>query len=204
MANATRGINRRGMLGGAAALVLASGHARAASDVGVVETAEGETWAETLPPRPLAPAAPIFAGDQVATGPASRIALMLAGTTRVLMGAETRLLIDRYVIEAGGELVLGQGAMLFDRDEGAPKSPVELSTAFGLIAVRGTRFFAGPSNGVFGVFVERGSVSMTGGGSEVTVNAGFGTDIAAPGAAPNEPRAWGKARIDAAYALVGA
>ena len=33
---------------------------------------------------------------------------------------------------------------------------------FGLIAVRGTRFFAGPSNNVFGVFVESGSVVVSG------------------------------------------
>lgn len=94
--------------------------------------------------------------------------------------------------------------MLFDREEGAPKTPVQLSTAFGLIAVRGTRFFAGPSNDKFGVFVERGEVRLTGGGVEVAILPGFGSDIAAPGQAPSPPAAWKQARIAAAMALVGA
>ena len=33
------------------------------------------------------------------------------------------------------------------------------------MAVRGTMFFAGPSNDVFGVFVARGLVAVTGGGA---------------------------------------
>lgn len=194
--------NRRQILIATGAAMLWPQAARATPEAGVVEMAEGKAWAE--PARPLSLAAPVFIGDRVATGAASRLELMLGGVTRILMGAETRLTIDRFTAEAGGELVLGQGALLFDRDEAAPKTPVALSTAFGLIAVRGTRFFAGPSKGVFGVFVARGEVRVTGGGAEVALSAGQGTDIAAPGARPTSPAPWADARIAAALASVGA
>lgn len=176
----------------------------AGGDVGVVETTEGKAWAAGAPARDLVAQAAVFLGDEVGTGPESRLAMLLAGTTRILMGPQTTLTIDQYTAEAGGELVLGDGALLFDRDEGAPKTPVQLSTAFGLIAVRGTRFFAGPSKGSFGVFVERGEVRLSGGGAEVSLLPGFGSDIAAPGQAPSEPARWKQTRIDAAMALVGA
>ena len=193
---------RQVLLAAGAAMIPLPG--RAAADVGVVETAQGKAWAAGQPARDLAAAAPVFMGDEVGTGPDSRLAMMLAGTTRILMGPQTTLTIDQYTAEAGGELVLGDGALLFDRDEGAPKTPVQLSTAFGLIAVRGTRFFAGPSNGKFGVFVERGEVRLSGGGVEVALLPGFGSDIAAIGQAPSAPARWKQPRIDAAMALVGA
>jgi hypothetical protein len=64
--------------------------------------------------------------------------------------------------------------------------------------VRGTKFFAGPSNGVFGVFVDHGTVVVSGGGSEVVLQAGEGTNLSSPGSSPTAPVMWGKARIQAA------
>ena len=79
---------------------------------------------------------------------------------------------------------------------------VTVRSPFGLMAVRGTRFFAGPSNGVFGVFVERGSVLVVGVQTAVLVTSGFGTNIARPGAEPTDSAAWGAARIANAFASV--
>lgn len=176
----------------------------AAEGVGVVESTTGKAWATGSPARDLMPEAAVFIGDEIGTGAESRLAMLLAGMTRILMGPQTKLTLDQFTAEAGGELVLGEGAILFDRDEAAPKMPVQLSTAFGLIAVRGTRFFAGPSNDRFGVFVERGEVRLSGGGVEVAILPGFGSDIAAAGEAPSPPVKWKAARIEAAMALVGA
>ena len=92
--------------------------------------------------------------------------------------------------------------MLFDRPEGSPPVPLRIRSTFGLIAVRGTRFFAGPSNDVFGVFVERGVVTVSAANKTVTVRTGQGTNIAYPGAAPTAPAAWGAPRIQAALASV--
>lgn len=113
----------------------------------------------------------------------------------------SRIIIDRYLVDAGGEFRLEAGAMLFDRPSGGPL-PVQVRSPFGLIAVRGTRFFAGPSAQVFGVFVERGTVGVSAAGREVTVSSGQGTDIARPGAPPTPVKAWGEPRIREALASV--
>ena len=55
-----------------------------------------------------------------------------------------------------------------------PRSP------FALIAVRGTLFFAGPSNGVFGVFVGRGFVEVTGGDRTVVIRPGLAPTLPTP------------------------
>jgi ferric-dicitrate binding protein FerR (iron transport regulator) len=91
--------------------------------------------------------------------------------------------------------------MLFERPARTP-SKVQIRSTFGLIAVRGTRFFAGPSNDVFGVFVEQGRVTVSAAGKSVTVRAGQGTNIARPGAAPTAPAPWKEPRIQAALASV--
>ena len=77
-----------------------------------------------------------------------------------------------------------------------------MRSLFGLIAIRGTRVFAGPSNGVFGVFVVHGSVDVTAAGKTVKVDRGFGTNIAKPGDPPTDPAAWKPPRIRAALASV--
>jgi ferric-dicitrate binding protein FerR (iron transport regulator) len=118
------------------------------------------------------------------------------------MGEQARLTIDRVLMNAGGEITLGSGAMTFERPAEARPAPVRIRSPYALIAVRGTRFFAGPSNGVFGVFVEKGRVQVSGGGRSVTLRAGQGTDIRAPGGRPTAPRQWGRARIEAAYTSV--
>ena len=56
--------------------------------------------------------------------------------------------------------------------------------------------------GVFGVFVESGSVTVTGVSTSVTLAPGLGTNIARPGGEPTAPARWGAARIAAAMASV--
>jgi len=100
-------------------------------------------------------------------------------------------------------LELEQGGMLVDH-ETAKAGPTNLAIRlpFGLIAVRGTRFFAGPSHGVFGVFVQRGSVMVVGANQAVIVESGMGINIAQAGMEPTAPAPWGAARISAAMASV--
>ena len=62
--------------------------------------------------------------------------------------------------------------MLIDRNDNAKNENLKVRSPFALIAVRGTMFFAGPSNGVFGVFVGRGLVDVTGGDRTVVVRPG--------------------------------
>jgi ferric-dicitrate binding protein FerR (iron transport regulator) len=132
----------------------------------------------------------------------SHTALGLDLGARIELGPDAQLVLDEFVAQSQGDLVLNAGAMIFDRDEDLPKVDVAVRSQYGLISVRGTQFFAGPSRGVFGIFVARGVVRVTAGGVRVRLSAGEGVDIAAPGDAPSAVVQWGAARIAEAYASV--
>lgn len=195
-------IDRRSML--AAALALgAPGAASAASAAGLVTAADGAVSALQGPDRrDLSPRSPIFVGDRVATAEAARASIRLGTATTLRLGERARITIDRYLVEAGGTVTLGSGPLLVDKDPAGRDGALSIRSAYGLIAIRGTRFYAGPSNGVFGVFVVRGRVAVRAGGTEVLLASGEGTDIARPGARPTVAKPWGQARIDAALASV--
>ena len=195
-------VGRRGILSAVAAALLA-GNANAAAAAGRVEELRGQGFAEASARRMLSLASEVFVGDLVGTMAASIMELRLGTATQVRLGPETQLKIDRFLLNAGGELVLERGATLITHDPSEPKSDVLIRSPFGLIAVRGTRFFVGPSGGRFSVFVQEGRVMVTGVRTAVTLTAGLGTSIARPGSEPDDPSVWGKPRIDAALALVG-
>ena len=178
-------------------------HADAESRAGAVEEVKGEAFAEKgSDRRVLDQAAPVFLRDRVGTGAASRLSMRLGRDTMLKLGERARIVIDRYLVDAGGQIDLVSGAILFDHPPDAPRTRLNIRSPFGLIAVRGTRFFAGPSNGWFGVFVERGSVSVAAAGDEVVLQAGEGTNIRFPGAAPTRPARWRDSRVRAALESV--
>ena len=199
-----RSRNRRWLLRhGALALsfILALRPARAVERVGTVEDLTGEAFAELeAVRRTLDRAAPVFLSEEVVTGVASRLGMRLGRDTTVRLGEQARLKIDRFLVDAGGEMTLRSGPLLFD---GQPRrAGVQIRSPFALIAVRGTRFFAGPSNDRFGVFVVRGSVAVTAAGQQVILRQGEGTDIASPGTPPTPVKRWAPERIRAALASV--
>jgi len=201
-------ISRRTLLVGAAATLFAlpASAQTAATDsaAGQVESLRGAAFAERINARrTLAPAADVFVGDLVQTDQTSGVVMRLGTTTTVKLGGDAKFRIDRFVIGAGGTLDLERGPLVIDREDPSKKENLQLRSPFGLIAVRGTLFFAGPSNGVFGVFVARGAVSVSGGGRTVTLRPGQGTDVAKPGQPPSDPKSWAAARINAALASVG-
>jgi hypothetical protein len=199
-----RSCNRRWFLRhGALALpfILALRPAHAVERVGSVEEVTGEAFAELESVRrSLDRAAPVFLTEEVVTGVASRLGMRLGRDTTVRLGEQARLKIDRFLVNAGGEMTLRSGPLLFD---GLPRrAGVQIRSPFALIAVRGTRFFAGPSNDRFGVFVVRGSVAVTSAGQQVILRRGEGTDIASPGTPPTPVKRWAPERIRAALASV--
>jgi ferric-dicitrate binding protein FerR (iron transport regulator) len=190
-------IDRRDLLrlaaGGLSGLYI--GAAKASSAAGRVEAVRGEASAETDGQlRMLRVAENIFVNDLVATGLNSRLALRLGRRTTLRLGATCKLKIDRYMVEAGGDFDLIDGAILFE-DVGKTPAPFEVRSTYGLIAVRGTRFFAGPSQGVFGVFVGTGRVEVTAANETVVLGPREGTNIVAPGSPPTQPAFWRRPRI---------
>jgi hypothetical protein len=147
--------DRRALLRAAAigTVVLVPNAARAerAQKVGAVEDIRGEAFAvDQAERRVLNRAAPLFINDLVGTGANSRLTMLLGKDTTLRLGEQARLTLDRLLVNAGGEVTLQTGPILFNRPSGAAPARMQIQTSFGLIAVRGTRFFAGPSNGVFG------------------------------------------------------
>jgi ferric-dicitrate binding protein FerR (iron transport regulator) len=195
---------RRSVLGALAAVLamrVARADAAAAVRAGEVQTSRGDCFARTASSRrALTPDEDVFVGDFVSTGVDSSLGLLLGTATKIQLAAETQLRIDRFIVNAGGILKLDRGAILYDHDPKAGADSSVVRSPFGLVAVRGTRFFAGPSNGVFGVFVERGAVMVVGVNTAVNLAPGQGTNLSAPGAEPSPPSIWAPARVAAAMA----
>ncbi len=199
----SRPVSRRQALLIGAAVTLAGGSLDAEESLaGTIEALRGDAFAEgPKPRRALQAKAQVFIGDMVETAVNSALTMHLGKATFVKLGALTKFRIDNFVVDAGGTFDLDQGPMLIDHN-GSKDENLQVRSPFGLMAVRGTMFFAGPSNDVFGVFVARGLVAVTGGGRTVVLRPGLGTNIAQPGDAPSEPRRWSPGRITAALRSV--
>jgi hypothetical protein len=192
---------RRALLVGAAATLAGRPLSAEESLAGTIDSMHGDAFAEgSKPRRALQPTAEVFVGDLVETKTDSALVMHLGSTTFVKLGALAKFRIDKFVVDAGGTFDLEQGPLVIDHK--AKSDNLQVRSPFGLIAVRGTMFFAGPSNGVFGVFVARGLVAVTGGGQTVILRPGLGTNIAQPGEAPSEPRRWSPGRITGALRSV--
>jgi ferric-dicitrate binding protein FerR (iron transport regulator) len=200
-------LTRRNLLIASGVLGLAPGIARGAIDpveAGNVVTASGSTTGRiNNVERPLASGNPVFLGDRLATGAQARLAVLLAAKTRLSLGENTRIRIDKMLADHGGELTLDGGALLFSRPEDPPSGPLELHTPYALIVARGTEFFAGPSEGAFGVYVEHGLVTVRTRAGGVTLGPGLGTKIVGAGQPPSEAKVWSPTRVFEAMASVG-
>jgi ferric-dicitrate binding protein FerR (iron transport regulator) len=143
--------------------------------------------------RALAVGALVSVGDVVQTMKESRVGLAL-GKTVLRLGPDSSLRVEKHLIEAGEEIELLGGNMYFEHTASSPRKAT-VRSPYGLIAVRGTKFFAGTSAKGFGVFVAEGQVDVTGAGKIVRLTRGLGTDIARPGRPPSAPRVWGAPRV---------
>ena len=180
---------------------LTTPYANAAEPAVEIQRVRGESYAQTATGRRLlGPGVAVLVGSTVETGMQSALVMRMGVGTEVRLAGDTKLRVDRFLKNAGGILVLERGAMLYDHDETRGPSDVAVRSPFGLIAARDTRFFAGPSNNVFGVFVERGALTVVGVETFVVLTSGLGTNIARPGTEPSAPAKWGAARIDSAMA----
>jgi hypothetical protein len=185
-----------------AALLMSFG-AAAEDGAGSVKDLKGQAFAQTSAARrTLAPQAAVMLGDQVETGDKSLVTLLLGRQTTLRLGERGSVVIDKFLVEAGGDITLQSGPLMVEHPEGAPAEPIQIRTSYGLIAVRGTRVFVGPEGRALAVFVERGEVAVQAGGRTVTLHAGEGTAIAAAGARPARVARWKQKRIDALFGSI--
>jgi ferric-dicitrate binding protein FerR (iron transport regulator) len=152
--------------------------------------------------RSLAPAAALAEGDTLVTGAASRLLVRLAGEVELRLGARSRMLLDSVATQDGGTVLRhASGPFWFTRPESAPRRPVAVVSPAALIAVRGTSFWGGEIDGLFGVFVARGEAEVTAGGILRRLSPGEGTDI--ENGLPGPLTRWSPSRISRALASVG-
>jgi hypothetical protein len=71
------------------------------------------------------------------------------------------------------------------------------------MTARGAKFFAGPIDGAYGVFVYQGEVEVSTSSGSVTLKDGEGTTLTQSRVAPTPPKLWGAAKIARAEKLVG-
>lgn len=199
-------IARRSVLIGLGLAGFGPAFAEAALEIvqaGTVESVTGESTGRLRgEKRQLTVGSQVFIDDLLGTGPQARLAVKLGEATRLSLGERTRVKINKVLVDRGGELELGSGAILFDRPSDQPSGPLTVNTAFGLIGARGTKFFAGPSGGVFGVFVEHGLVTVKTKRGSVELTAGLGTNMTSLRAPPSPPSRWPDDRIALAIASV--
>lgn len=196
--------NRRHVVAGLGlCAVVPAGRSVAAPSIGKSIKARGTaTLLRAEAASRLSPGADLFEGDMVKTGASSFAELVLKTATQINLGPDSEIGIDRFVADLGGVINIG-GAFVFDRPDNARPLDLRVNSAFARIGVRGTRFFVGPSKGVFGVFVERGSVFVRTGWVLRKLGAGDGVDIPEAGGRASKVAKWGPPRIKAAFESVG-
>ena len=198
---------RRHMLAGAGSLLfamprLALAQSDAAADAGLVVDVSGQAMRlRNERVTALAVADRVFVGETISTAGGARAGLRLGHSTSIRMGERARLRIDRFVMDAGGEITLDAGPLLLDKPPAAPERPVRIHGAFGLITVRGTQVFVGPGMGGIGVLVTHGRAEVTANNATVVLRDGLGTQLM-PGEKPTPPMPWSSARIAASLASV--
>ena len=196
-------INRRHFLTLAGGMVAGSPprSAAAAEPSGIVTELTGKASAHGADvERLLTLGAVVQIGDWLQTAPKSRLSLTFGRSTIITLGPSTQLRIERHLAEAGGEFELAEGSMFYEharKPTDAPQKTV-VRSPYGLLAVRGTKFFAGPSAGEFGVFVAQGRVDYTSAGATVVLHPGFGSGVRRPGDRPSRPVSWRPRRISQA------
>jgi len=169
---------------------------------GGVEEVRGTATAELdQDKRALSPYAEVHVGEKISTAERSRIELRLGVDTKVRLGDFAHIKIDRFE-DSGGEITLERGPLLLDKPAKSAPQSVQLKSPFGIVTVRGSKIFAGPSQDQFGILVVEGDVTVEAGGRSVRLRTGEGTDIKSPGAAPSPSRRWAAARVQAALASV--
>ena len=148
--------------------------------------------------------------DELRTGPEGRLQVTFRDNSVLTLGQMASVVIDRYVYDPDekiGETVLAvsKGAFRFasGRIKGLKQHTISVATPVAAIGVRGTEFWGGPIDQIYGVLLLEGEVTVSNRAGSVTLSArGQGTDIPSASEAPGPVRAWSDAKIARAVASV--
>jgi hypothetical protein len=190
------------------ALTVAAAHA--ATPIGSVARIQGVAErVQGAGGEALAPGSRIYLDEAIRTGAGARLELLFLDGTRLTVGENARLTLDRYVYrpaEAGSRLsfaVAGAFRFVSGKLGKAPAARVSVRTPVATIGVRGTDFWGGPIDRQYGVFLIEGSVVVTSATGRATLSRpGSGVNIRRPGAAPGPVTEWPADKVRRAVATV--
>src|SRR5258706_11230555 len=127
---------------------------------------------------------PVFSGDRINTGSVGEAQIQFRDATRLVVGPNSSLLIDKYVFNADGTAVqvgvqAAKGAFRWISG-GSPSQAYSIRTPTATLAVRGTKFdVAVGRGGETGLLVFEGAVRMCGrSGQCITVDQACGGAVA--------------------------
>ena len=160
--------------------------------------------------RPLGLNASVVLNETVSTGAAARLEITFNDRTRLTLGENANLTLDRYSFNPSarrGTIKLrAVGAFRFVSGQISKlaRADVSVTTPVAVIGVRGTDFWAGPiDDQALGVFLTEGAVRVSNAAGARTLNRrGQGTNIARPGAAPGPVTIWPQDKVNRALATV--
>jgi len=148
-------------------------------------------------------------GDIITTGNRARAYVMLIDNTELTLSENTQLDVSEYVFDeqdtSKNKAVynIAKGAFLYVSGLVAKKEnpDVTVNIPLGSIGIRGTKFWGGESEGVYGVVVGDGAVEVKTKAGAVKLAKGQGTNLRW-NKAPEAPSVWSKTRLDTAIKTI--
>lgn len=143
--------------------------------VGKVEKTKNEFTAmpsDTDAPRPLNAGNPIYRNEMLKTGSLARAELRLADETSLALGENAQVRLDEFIFDKDGSATINlvTGALRFISSANGHPGKLTIKTPVATIGVRGTDFWAGPIDGVYGVLLLKGKVEVSNSGGSVTLD----------------------------------
>ena len=164
-------------------------HAQEPSGRAVSVIPDAEALRTAAQVRILMPDQPVFMGDRVKTGPRGEAQLLFSDETRLVVGPESSLLVERYLLK-GDNTVSNftvnalRGSFRFITGD-SPKNAYAIKTPTATIGVRGTQFdLAIGANGETHFVLFDGSADVCSGGSCVRASDSCSMIEVSPGSRP--------------------
>ena len=190
---------------------LAVSQAASQEAIGTVSRIQGEaSGTEGRNTRALTLNTTVFLNENISTGLGARLEVVFKDDTRLTLGANTKLSLDRYVFNptAGRGVIrfrlIGAFRFLSGQLSKLARSDVSITTPVATIGIRGTEFWGGPiDRQALGVFLVSGAVRVANAaGVQILNQSGQGTNIARAGAAPGPVTRWPQDKVARAIATV--
>ncbi len=167
-----------------------------AGQVGKLERAKNEVTARpsvAAPGRALSAGNPVYHDEMVTTGAQARAELRLSDDTSLVLGEKAEVRLDEFIFDKDGPAAINlvTGALRFISGNAGHPGNLVVRTKTATIGVRGTDFWVGPIDGVYGVLLLKGEVGVSNAGGSVTLDTPLtGTLITGADVAPGDPVPW--------------